>query len=249
MGEQSDNPEFVSSSLQRQDALRFVSEESPCPYLPDRMARTEAYLVVDLSGEMYEALLERGFRRSGRVVYRPACRSCKECRQLRVDVARFVPTRSMARVQRRNRTLRVEVERPVPTHLKHELFCRYLNDQHDSTMSRSYDTFVDFLYHSPTDSYEFAYYAEDRLIGISIADRLPHGLSSVYMYFDPAYRERSLGTFSVLWEIDYCLREKLSYYYLGYYISDCRTMSYKARFKPNEVLVDNQRWVSFSTEA
>ena len=85
----------------------------------------------------------------------------------------------------------------------------------------------------------------ERLIGVGLADRCPGGLSSVYMYFDPAFAGRSLGTFSVLWEIEYCRRENLPYDYLGYYVAGCQKMAYKARFRPNEMLVGENRWVVF----
>ena len=235
---------LISSAQADYDALRYVSPERPCPYLPDRKARSEAYGVEQLDPAVYERLLTRGFRRSGRVVYRPRCRACRECRQIRVPVDLFTPTRSMRRVLRRNTDLIVEEGRPTPTKEKFALYCRYLDTQHDDSMARSYETFCEFLYDSPMETTEFRYRCGGRLIGVSIADRVSLGLSSVYMYFDPDFADRSLGTFSVLWEIDYCRCGGLPYYYLGFYIAGSPTMSYKARFRPNEILVADDRWVS-----
>ena len=65
---------------------------------------------------------------------------------------------------------------------------------------------------------------------------------SVYMFFDPRYSDRSLGTYSILWEIDYCRRQGLSYYYLGYFVAGSKTMAYKARFKPYELLDNAFCW-------
>jgi arginine-tRNA-protein transferase len=66
------------------------------------------------------------------------------------------------------------------------------------------------------------------------------------MYFEPNLSDRSLGTFSALWEIDYCRRNALAYYYLGYYVPGSRTMAYKARFRPGEILdVTAGRWRPF----
>lgn len=237
--------EEITSPQQEYDSLRYVSAETPCPYLPHKMSRSEAYRVDQLSGSVYENLLARGFRRSGHIVYRPRCRSCDACRQLRVPIADFSVSRSMSRVLRRNKDLHIQVDKPQATPQKHEMFRAYLNHQHDNTMDRGYESFVDFLYDTPTETLEIAYLLEGKLIGISIVDRLPQGLSSVYMFFDPQHRQRSLGTFSALWEIDYCRRKQLDYYYLGYYIAECDTMSYKGRFRPNEVLVGDNRWLTF----
>ncbi len=244
------NPlEVLSSPQQEYDNLRHVSQEFPCSYLPGRMARHEAYRVERLDGATYEHLLARGFRRSGSIVYRPRCRGCSECRQIRVLVDPFVPSASLRRVMRRNVDVRVEAAECEYTQAKHALFQSYLDAQHDQSMSRETESFREFLCKSSTQTFEFQYFLGDRLIGVSITDRVPSGLSSVYMYFDPDEAPRSLGTYSILWEIQHCRREKLPYYYLGYLVSGCGKMEYKARFNPNEVLVAEQRWLAFRTRS
>lgn len=245
MTERQSNDDPITTAQARYDETRSVTAETPCPYLPDRPSRSEAYLVDELDGDTHERLLGLGFRRCGRIVYRPACRQCRECRQLRVPVDTFKPTRSMRRVWRANADVGVVIRAPVATAQKFALFQRYLDAQHDDTMDRNYEAFERFLYDSPTDTCEFSFYLGQRLIGVSIADRCPGGLSSVYMYFDPADAARSLGTFSILWEIDYCARASLANYYLGFYVADCKTMNYKSRFRPNEVLAGNDCWVPF----
>lgn len=237
--------EVISSPQGDYDALRFVSSEAPCPYLPGRQSRSEAYHADELDGELHEHLLSRGFRRCGRIIYRPRCRGCLECRQLRVPVADFRPSRSLARVARHNSDLRVEIREPVATEQKFKLYQAYLEHQHDSTMPRTYESFHDFLYDSPTETYELEYLWGERLVGVGIADRVPGGLSSVYMYFDPAVSARSLGTFSVLWELEYCRQLRLPYYYLGFFVAGSKTMAYKSRFRPYEVLAGEGRWVSY----
>lgn len=234
----------VHSAQAEYDSLRNVSPEQPCPYLQGRSARSELYLAADLTGATYETLLAHGFRRSGRIVYRPRCRACHECRQIRVLVDHFQPTRSMRRIVRRNSDSIVDVCEPAATDEKFELYQRYLRQQHDGSMSRSYEAFREFLYDSPLSTLEATYRVGNRLIGVSILDRCPKGLSSVYMYYDPQVAERSPGTFSIIWEIEECRRRKLPYYYLGYYVAGSKTMAYKARFRPAEILVDDHRWIA-----
>lgn len=245
MDEKVNLSDVLSSPQQEYDALRNVSREFPCSYLPGRMARHEVYQVGRLDGESYERLLARGFRRSGSVVYRPRCRGCSECRQIRVLVDQFEPSASMRRVIRRNADLRVEVAPCDYSDEKHALFENYLDAQHDSSMSREAGPFREFLCESPTHSVEFQYFLGERLVAVSIADRVPSGISSVYMYFDPQQAARSLGTYSIIWEIEHCRREGLPYYYLGYLVSGCAKMEYKARFTPYEVLVAEHRWLAF----
>ena len=164
---------------------------------------------------------------------------------MRVIVDGFQPTPSMRRVMRRNADLRVEMTDCEFHPDKHEMFQRYLLSQHDRSMSGDVESFRSFLCESPTDSIEFDYYRGKQLIAVSVADRVPSGISSVYMYFDPAESARSLGTYSTLWEIEHCRRTGLPYYYLGFLVSGCAKMAYKARFHPYEVLVADERWLAF----
>ena len=236
----------ISSASADLDALRGVGPESPCPYLPDRQSRNEAYRVDVLDGALYERLLSRGFRRSGRAVYRPRCRGCRLCVSIRVPVESFLPSRSLRRVSRRNGDVRMIVGDPQPTPLKYRLYTNYLDRQQDETMSRDYGSFLAFLYDSPTETVEFTYILGARLIGASIADLTPSGLSSVYMYFDPDFRDRGLGTLSILREIAWCREQGLAYYFLGFHVAGSRTMDYKARFRPHERLMGDENWVAAS---
>lgn len=237
--------EPITSPQADYDSLRYVSAETPCPYLPGLMFRAESYYLEQFDGRSYERLIARGFRRSGRILYRPRCRGCRECRQLRVLVDEFRPTRSMRRVWRRNADVTVNVQTPEATGEKYDLFRRYLDFQHDGAMARGYDSFVDFLYDSPVGCREVMYSIGNRPIAISLVDECPDGYSSVYVYFDPDHARRSLGTFSAMWEIDYCRQKGLPFYYLGYFVAGSTTMSYKARFRPNQVLAGDDCWISF----
>ena len=42
-----------------------------CPYLPDLTARGEGFKIDSMEPVMFATFLDRGFRRSGRVIYRP----------------------------------------------------------------------------------------------------------------------------------------------------------------------------------
>ncbi len=221
-----------------------LAPPSPCPYLPDRQARTEGFLADELDPDLYAAFMDRGFRRSGRFFYRPRCATCTECVPLRVDVLRFKPSRSQRRIQRKNADLSVTIARPSLTGEKFNLYRRYLDQRHDGTMGHTWAEMATFLYESPVRTQEITYRVDGRLIGVSIVDRAPTALSTVYMYFDPDVSARSPGTFSMLWEIEHCRRSGIPFYYLGYYVADCNKMSYKAAFRPHERLTVQHEWVA-----
>jgi leucyl-tRNA---protein transferase len=219
-----------------------MKEDKNCPYLPGRYSIYEEYYVHHLRPEMYGKLLSMGFRRSGHIVYRPQCLSCSECRQMRIPVELFRPGRSMKRVLKRGSDVQAGIFMPEFSDEKYDLFKRYLNHYHDATMSRDLMSFVSFLYDSPAETYEITYSRAGRTIGVSIVDIVPDGLSSVYMYFDPEFGKLSPGTLSIMREIALCRELQLPYYYLGFIVAGSRTMNYKARFKPHEILSAPGKW-------
>ena len=90
------------------------------------------------------------------------------------------------------------------------------------------------------------YYLGDKLIGAGWLDVLPNGISSIYYIFDPDYSKRSLGTFSVMKEIELCNDLGKEWLYLGFYVRESPKMSYKADFKPYQLLTDDEVWIEYS---
>jgi arginine-tRNA-protein transferase len=80
------------------------------------------------------------------------------------------------------------------------------------------------------------------LLAVGICDMSPLSLSSVYFYFDPSESRRGLGTFGALREIAFTRQHQIPHYYLGYYVSGCGAMEYKAPFRPNEILCTDGIW-------
>jgi len=222
-----------------------LGPEHRCSYLPGRSARDRAFIADAMPPLLYHRLLEQGYRRSGRIYYKPDCAGCKACEPMRVRTASFRPSRSQRRVWRKNADLRVETNEPIASEDRHALFVRYLEDQHDGTMSGDYDAFRAFLYDTQVDTVEVSYWLDDALVGVGILDQCPLSLSTVYFYFDPDHGHRSLGVYSTLWEIAHARQREIPYYYLGYYIRDAATMNYKARFRPHERRMPDGTWQGF----
>ena len=219
----------------------LLGTEQECSYLPLQRSRL---IFVEPAERMdravYSALANQGFRRSGNLVYRPYCASCRACVPIRIPVSRFRPNRTQARIMRRNSDLEVIVKPSSFSESHYQLFQRYLGSRHaDGDMAgSSREDYVDFL----TSDWAGTSFVEFRdsagLVAVAIMDRLDMGLSAVYTFFDPAHAARSPGTFAVLWQIDEARRLGLNWIYLGFWIEDCRKMNYKDRFRPLQAFID-----------
>jgi leucyl-tRNA---protein transferase len=214
----------------------------PCPYLPGRDSRLVALRPERLTPGLYRLFLDLNFRRLGPVVYRPACDGCRECRQLRVDVRRFRPSRAQRRCGKRNADVVAETGRPGATAEKHEVYRRYLEARHDGPMSGSWEEFRDFLHEAPPFAREVVFRAGERLLGAGIYDAGSEAFSAVYFYFDPDLSDRSPGTLNVLWLVGECQRLGVPWLYLGYHVAGSPSMAYKSGFRPHETLGDDGQW-------
>src|SRR4051794_22980680 len=155
--------------------------EHECSYLAGRLSQTRAFLVSRMPGLVYHALMDAGFRRSGKFVYQPICRGCRACVPIRIPVGLFKPDKSQRRAARRNADLKVTVlPQPLATDEKYELYRRYLRDWHgrsaDAELAAELkeDSRIDFerfLYDSPVDTIEFEYRDRSgKLLAIGICD-------------------------------------------------------------------------------
>lgn len=223
-----------------------VMPPHPCHYLPGRQDTTRAFCARELDPEMYHALMDQGFRRSGRIIYQPVCQGCNACVQLRVPAGGFSPGKSQRRCHRRNADLSVHVGRPQLTDEKRDLYLRYQQARHagDPTDTlNAADSLREFLYESPVNTLEFTYrFPGGELAGAGICDLCRQSLSSVYFYFDPSASHRSLGVFSALTEIAFAHRQGVPFYYLGFWVAGCPKMAYKTAYHPYELLGDDGAW-------
>ncbi len=234
-------------SLERvRDAIEYArvcpGPRHRCPYLPTRTARHLALRIGPSQPGLYGSLLELNFRRSGSVIYRPACDGCQECRAIRVPVARFQSNRVQRRCSKKNCDLSIDIAPPAPTAEKARLYRSYINRRHGSDTDHPWLDFCRFVCESPVQTFEVSYRLANRLVAVGVIDVEPAALSTVYCYFDPDERARSLGVFNVLRMIEECRQRGIPQLYLGYYIRDCSKMNYKSGFRPHELLGTDGRW-------
>lgn len=223
----------------------LLGAEHDCGYLPQRRARS-AFLDPSfaLRPALYGELLQRGFRRSGSLAYRPVCIDCQACRSVRIAVRQFRPDRSQRRCLRRNADLRL-TRRGRPSPEQYALYRDYLRWRHpgggmDPDDALAFREFLD----SPWGKVGFWEWrdSDDRLLACAVVDEVPRALSAVYTFYAPAAADRGLGTYAILSQIQAAQETGRDYVYLGYWVAGSAKMDYKRRFSALEIL-DGQRWI------
>jgi len=223
----------------------YLTAETPCPYLEGRRERRLAAFIDELPAGAFDRLTAQGWRRSGRMLYRPICRDCASCIPVRIPVARFRWTRTFRRIWKRNVHLRWRELEPRATDEQYALFRRYLGARHrgggmDGMDFEEYRALVEEA--APGTFLAEFREPDGRLVAVTLSDRTSDGLSGVYKFYDPDLAARSPGTFVVLWHVVRAAELGLPHVYLGYWIPACPKMAYKARFQPLERLGAGEVW-------
>lgn len=214
----------------------------PCGYLPNHYSlNIFADPNEEISTQTYSWLIDFGFRRNGRHLYRPQCPECSACVPTRVCIEDFKPNRSQKRTVKINQDLKIC---KVQNDFKQEhfdLYMNYLQSRHsDGPMSQSSQSdYQEFILGTWSQTHLLEFRLQEKLISVAVFDELPQGLSAVYTFFDAEHEKRGLGTLAILHLIHRTKELGLPYLYLGYWIEESRKMNYKVNFKPIEGYVDN----------
>jgi len=210
-----------------------------CQYIS---GNTERKILTYLHGEMatliYGDLLQEGFRRIGSMVYKPACENCSACVSVRIRANEFHPNRGFSRIIRKNADLTAEVCNPQATNEQFEVFRRYQQVRHpESDMSEmTFKDYASMIEETPVFTHLIEYRRDGRLMAACLTDRFEDSFSMVYSFFLPQLKTDSLGTFMILDHVERAKKLEIPFVYLGFWIKNCKKMSYKSRFLPLDAL-------------
>ena len=218
---------------------RFFAEMAvECPYhLPHEAVFYQA-LFSPLADRVMELFLASGYRRNGNCLYTMHCPDCISCIPIRLDVREMVFNRNQQRVLKRNRDVAIEFAPIEASDENIDLCKKFLKNRypHQSSDGKSY--YDGFFLNTIIPGMELRYRLDGKLIGNGIVDIGANWMNAVYFYFDPDHAKRSPGVFNILSLINTCLDLEISYLYLGYYLREVSAMSYKDRFNPHYLYVD-----------
>ncbi len=221
----------------------FYYSYGDCAYIDGYGTKFNYASIESCSNEFYNALLERGWRRFGEVFFAPFCPYCDKCISIRQIVEEFRLSDNLKKVIRKNRELKVSLGNPTYSVEKIELYNKYHSimnikkgwEYNKIDKDKYYYMFIDGAMNFGK---EISYYINDKLIGVAFVDILPKAMSSIYFFYDHNYSYLSLGTFSILKQLEIAKMLNITYFYPGYWIKNHHSLGYKERFKPFEVLIN-----------
>ena len=211
-----------------------IDPEQPCPYLPGRASRTEFFLATELEPEECDELLNRGWRKFGPQIFRPACAECRLCTPLRLEVKDFKMSKSQRRVAQKNGGTRVIFKEAEESDEFYQLHARFNRERYGREISRE-EYQRSFHWHSGR-LLQSEFRRDGKLMAAGFLDLGRDCLSSVYFFFDPDFAEFSPGVFGALAELRFAAERGCRWYHLGYLVPGCSAMEYKARFQPHELM-------------
>ena len=153
---------------------------------------------------------------------------------LRINLGRFIASKSQRRVLRRNADTEV---RFVAASLHPEV-CAMFQHHKQRFTSNVPEHLRDFLGAHPgqvTPCTECQVWLDGALVAASFFETTATSTSSVYGLFDPTHAARSLGIFTMLKEMEHALQQGRQFYYSGYATREPSHYDYKKSFVGLEI--------------
>ena len=214
----------------------FIHSAIECPYGMPYMAVYNQALFDTMPDFLMGTYLASGYRRNGNILYDMHCKECQACVPIRIDPQEFKANRNQKRTWNKNRDITVEITPLTCSQENLSLLEKFLAARYPEHDNSALDYYNGFFLNHITNTVEISYRIGSRLVGVAIVDLSTTWLNIVFFYFDPAEGKRSPGTFNILYLIDFCRQKTIQFAYLGYWIKNVRQMSYKANFKPHQIL-------------
>ncbi len=228
----------------------IIDETESCPYLEGQTARMPLRMPLGkITLQQADERLAEGNRRTGEFIYQTNCPNCSACEPIRLNCLEFSFSQSQRRTLKRGNQKFSQVISPLQADPERiSLFNKHRRMRGLAKRDSDIDNleYVWGFVKSCFQSFEISYWKDGRLACLAVCDQGATSLSAVYTFFDPDLKADSLGTYSILKQIEYCCTKKLKHLYLGYYVANSKHMQYKSKFIPNERLIDG-KWVRFET--
>ena len=198
----------------------------------------DIFLTQHVAAAQMDELWATGWRHQGTLFFRyshwPTEGIEHQIMPVRLNLTAFTPSKSQRRVIRHNEDLQWEIAPAEFSNDMHEIFALHSSRFHENVPQSLFD----FLGHAPASTpcecLMLKAILNGRLIAVSFMDLGDQDVSSSYAIFDPAYSDRSLGTLTLLREIEHARMLGRRYLYHGYATRTPSHYDYKKTFNALE---------------
>lgn len=198
----------------------------------------ESQTLPHAAPEQMDALWAQGWRHFGADFFRYSLSlgddgALQYIQPLRMELAAFQITKSQRRVLRRNADADVRIVPAVVDDEREAMFLRH-RARFTTNVPDSLRTFMPAAPPDrvPCQCVSVEVRAAGRLIAVSYLDVGAAAVSSVYAMFEPDAARRSLGTFTMLHEIQWAAAQGKRWLYPGYATAQPGNYDYKKTFRP-----------------
>ena len=194
-------------------------------------------------------LWARGWRHFGRSFFRYSLGlgpdgEVQYIQPLRLEVGAFRPSKSQRRVWRRNADVELRVAPAVVDAEREGMFLRH-RERFICNVPESLRTFIPSKSPAtePCECRCVEARLDGKLVAVSYFDVGAEAISSVYAMFEPEAEGRSLGTLTMLREIEWAREQGKRWLYPGYATVQPSHYDYKKGFRPLSVWDWRGTWV------
>lgn len=223
---------IAKKNLQKSAKPVLTTTKKSTEFKPAYYARVP---VQQLSPQEMDSLLVNGYYRNGLDACASSIRFMGKvwvpAVMLRVRLQDFTWKKRLRKLMRANAQLfRYEIKPFETDEATETLWQRFKKNVHKwSNVPR-----IDFhlLRVQPSNNfftYQLSVFDREKLVGFSTFDRGERSINSMEAAYDPDYRKHSLGLYTMLLEIEWCLAQGMSYYYPGFFPKEDPMFSYKLR--------------------
>jgi arginine-tRNA-protein transferase len=148
---------------------------------------------------------------------------------LRHVLKNYEETKTIINLKKRNKAFRVELKQVQLSESHEELFEKYKSSIHFNAAENLFTLLYGYVY-KPTNiynTYEINIYDGAKLIACSYFDIGEKSAEGISAFYDPEYRNHSLGKYLIYLQIEICKHNNFTYFYPGYFVPGYPHLDYK----------------------
>jgi arginyl-tRNA--protein-N-Asp/Glu arginylyltransferase len=205
-----------------------------------------------LSPEDLDNYLSKGWYRMGQTIFTTHFLSFDarfySAIWARLPLESYEFSKSLRKIMRRNSAhFRTYVAPGSLTLKKEALYQKYRAGFPGILAASLRDSLLDGGKHNIYNTYEITVYDGRKLVACSYFDLGVTSAASILGFYDPEYSAYSLGLYTMLAEINYCMQQGMSWFYPGYVVPGYHRFDYKLRIGAVEYFdLGNKGWLPYA---